>query len=210
MADLSQFDLTAVGDVLLERLGVTGWPDLDWLTEDEVFAYFDEAAKRLAEVAGVFAERDATTTLAAGQANYANPQGWIDSEHVSANGLRLRPASAEELSAVDATWPSTPGAPTRYSLDAGPLGTTTLYPAPQENQAGQPLAHVYHRFPADISATQTLVPLPAPVADYLLYFALQRARGKEGDGAMTETAAHCGERCKLYEQICAGYWGRGE
>lgn len=204
------YDLTETANVLLGRLGATSWTDLPWLTEAEAFGFFDEAAKRLAERARLFADRDDTTAIAANQAQYDNPASWIDTEHVDLDGAALRPASAAELTALDATWAATPGPPARYSLDAGPLGTITVYPAPQADSAGKKLAQVYEGFPDAISTGQTVVPLPAALADYFLYFGLMRARGKESEGAMPGMAAHFEQRVKLYEQIALKYWGRGE
>lgn len=210
------YDLSLLVNTVLSRLGASGWADLDWLTETEVYAYFDEAAKRLATHCGAFVDRDASAELAAAVPQYANPDGWISTIHVSAGNTpqRLRPTSVAELMALDSAWQTTAcignTLPTRYSLDAGPLGTVTAYPMPLERQAGQPLAHIYHRFPEDISSTQTLVPAPTPVADYFLYFALMRARGKESPGAMPEIAAAAKARVEMYEQIFQSYYGDGE
>lgn len=210
------YDLTLTANSLLSRLGAASWADLDWVTEAEVFSYFDEAAKRLATHCGAFVERDATGLLAADEAQYATPLDWISSIHVSTGTtpVRLRPSSVSELLALDGTWQTTPATvnnpPARYSMDAGPLGTITLYPLPQAAQAGQTLAQIYHRFPADIGSTQTLAPIPSPVSDYFLYFALMRCRGKQSEGAMPEVAAHAEERGKLYEQIFSGYYGESE
>lgn len=207
------YDLTLLSNTLLSRLGAASWDDLTWLTEEEVFSFFDEAAKRLATHCGAFVDRDASAQLVKNQAQYANPAGWVSTIHASAGVTpnRLRPASASDLTALDATWQTTPcgsALPSRYSLDAGPLGTITVYPLPGQN--GQPLAQIYHRFPPDLSPSQTLVPLSAPVADYFLYFALMRARGKESEGAMPEVAQHASARCQMYEQIFLSYYGRGE
>lgn len=206
---IAGFDLTQTAKALLSRLGAVSWSDLDWLTEAEVFSYFDEAAKRLASLTGAFVERDTSESLASAQTEYACALGWISTIHLSNNGARLRPTSVAELLALDSTWPETPGNPSRYSDDAGPLGTFVVYPQPQTAQAGQALAQIYHRFPLDLSSSQTLTPVPSPVADYFLYFALMRARGKQSESAMPEVAAHAEERCKMYESIFANYYSEG-
>jgi len=194
---------------MLGRLGAQAWDDLEWLTESELYTYFDEAAKQLAR-SGVFVDEDSTVTLSAGESQYTTPAGWISSVRVSGAQGVLRPASTFELEALDSAWETAQGPPYRYSMDAGPLGTVTLYPQPTANQQHETLTHVYHRFPPDVSTAQTAVPVPEPVADYFAYFALQRARGKESEGAMPEMAAHFAERVQMYEQILASYWGEQE
>ena len=203
------FDLSQLEPLILSRLGATAWTSLDWITESELYTYFEEAAKKLSE-AGIFVDRDASQTLAAGQAQYPTPAGWISTVHASIDGTRLRPTSSPELEALDSSWQTEQGPADRYSMDAGPLGTITLFPVPSSVQQGETLAQIYHRFPADISATQTTAPVPASVADYFAYFALQRVRGKESEGAMPEMAAHFAERVKLYEQVIAQYWGEAK
>jgi hypothetical protein len=204
------FDLSQTVNTLLSRLGASSWTDIDWLTEAEAYSYFDEAAKRLAQIAGVFVERDASISLLPSVARYNAPDGWISTIHVSAGSTRLRPVSVAELRALDWQWQQTKGAVQRYSMDAGPLGTITVYPLPLSAQHGVALPVIYHRYPAEISETQTLAPISAVIADYFLYFALNRARGKQSDSAMPEMAAHAKQRVSLYEQVLTAYFGEGE
>lgn len=201
------FDLTATSTVFLSRIGAVSWEDVtDWITEAEVFGYFDEAAVRLAEL-GLFVSRE-TQTLASGTSAYPMPADWLDSIHVSVNGQQCRPTSAAELLALDSLWPQTACEPSelpeRYSMDAGPLGTITLYPQPV---AVAELETIDHVIPAAISTAQTTAPIMSVVSDYFLYFALQRARGKESPYAMPEIAAAAASRVQLYEQILASYFG---
>jgi hypothetical protein len=211
---MAAFDLSTLEPIVQARLGATSWDDLTWLEESELYSYFDECAKRLAHQSGVFIERDTGTNLTANEAQYAAPENWIATLHLSVSNRRLRPTSVAGLLALDSTWQTTPCAmgqmPTRYSDDAGPLGTVTLYPIPQQQQAGETLGHVYQQFPADISTTQMSAPVPAPVADYFGYFAAMRARGKESEGAMSEMSAHFDQRCQMYETLFAHYWGEEE
>jgi hypothetical protein len=204
------FDLSQTANTLLSRLGASSWDDIDWLTEAEVYSYFDEAAKRLAQVAGVFVERDTSIALATNVAQYDAPADWISTIHVSAGNTRLRPASVAELRALDDGWKSATGTTARYSMDAGALGTVVVYPKPNSAQNGQVLSMIYHQYPEEISDSQTLAPITSPIADYFLYFALNRARGKQSDKAMPEVAAYAAQRVQLYEQILESYFGEGE
>jgi hypothetical protein len=202
------FDLTATATMLLGRLGATSWADLDWLTEAEVFSYFDEAAKRLAQECGIFVIRDTSDNLANGTSQYATPAGWLSTIHVSAGSTRLRPASASELLALDATYTATTGTPARYSMDAGPLGTVTIYPTPTRYAA---LCQVCHVFPQpDITQSAPTAPISSPISDYFLYFALWRARGRQSESSMPEIASHAEARCKQFEEMFNGYYGDGE
>jgi len=203
------FDLSATAAEFLFRVGAQSWTDLDWCTEAEIYGYFDEAAKRLAEL-GLFVESEATPIFA-NQAAYALPAPWLDSIHVSVNNAQCRPASAAELLALDATWPALvcePGqTPTRYSMDAAQLGTIVLYGMPS---GGGAIASIDHVALAAITPSNTLAPIPAACSDYFLYFAIQRARGKESDYAMPEVAAGAGEMVALFEAVFTAYWGNVE
>ncbi len=205
------FDLSTLEADFLYRMGTDAWANSSWLTQAELYHYFDEGARRLALALRVFVFRDTSVALVANVAQYAQPAGAIALVHASVSDARLRPASVDELAALDATWQTTPCAPGRkpalYSSDAGPLGTVTVYPLPEAANAGATLAQIFQGFPPGIAATQTIVPLPAPAADHLAYYAAGRARGKESEGAMPEMAAHFEARVKLYEQVLASYWG---
>jgi hypothetical protein len=205
------FDLTNTANDFLGRIGAVTFADCaDWLTEDEVFTYFDEAAQRLAEL-GLFVASQAFP-VTAGAAQYPMPANWIDSLHVDVDGQQLRPTSTAELEALDSAWPQETcddnQLPSRYSMDAASLGTITLYPVPSD--ASDTLTSVSHVSPATLAAATPLAPIPAVVSDYFLYFALQRARGKESPNQMPEIAAAAAEQCALYEQIFASYWGNVE
>lgn len=201
------FDLTSTANEFLARIGAPSWANCaDWINQAEFYNYCDEAAKRLADL-GLFVMRD-TVPITAGHATYEMTVDWLDSIHTSVNGSQIRSTSSAELLALDSLWPQTacePGdLPTRVSYDAGPLGTVTLYPIP--SAAGE-LETIGHVAPEDISQTQTTVPVPSVLSDYFLFFALQRARGKESPYAMPEVAAAAGQRVALYEQVLTAYWG---
>ena len=203
---MSGFDLTATATEFLSRIGETAWSDVEWITQAEFFEYCDEALNHLAEM-GLFVLRE-TQTVSPGTSAYVMPSTWLDSIHVSVNGAQLRPTSTAELLAFDSLWPQTacePNAnPTRYAMDFGTLGTITLYPQPVQTAELETIDHV---LPAAISAAQTTAPIPSVLADYFLYFAIQRARSKESAYAMPEVAAAAASRVQLYEAVIQTYWG---
>jgi hypothetical protein len=205
------FDLSFTALALLPRLGAVSFNDLQWLSRTEIYSYFDEAAKRLADRCGIFVERNTDVTLTSGIGAYSMPARWISTLHASISGSRLRPSSAAELEALDPAWPAaaagTGQQPTRYSLDAGPLGTVTTYPKP--SLSGAILATINHVYPLTIVVDSTVIPIPAPVADYFLYFALARARGKQSEAEMPEAVALAEARLELYEQVLTTYYGVG-
>lgn len=200
------FDLSTLENTFLARLGCVSWADCTWFTRAELYSYFDEAAKHLGSME-LFVEFDETVMVASGVNQYTTPAGWISTLAVASENGVLRPSSVVEIEALDTNYQTTQGNPNRYSMDAGPLGTVTLYPAPTTTNAGETLEQVYHRFPVDLATTQTLAPVSAPIADYFLYFALARARGRQSEAAMPEMASHFQERCQMWEAVFSHYWG---
>ena len=201
------FDLTTTANDVLARLGVVSWADLNWATQDEVYGYFDEASLRLAEM-GLWVYLETLTVLAS-TPQYVMPYGWLDSIHITMNGYQLRPTSVAELEALDSTWTQTQCAPnaspTRYSMDAGPLGTITLYPVPAI--ANETLTSIDHCFNPTVTAASPMLPICSVIADYFLYFALQRLRGKESPYQMLDMAQSFAQQGQLYEAILTSYYG---
>jgi len=201
------WDLSQTANDLLARLGAANWTDLNWCTQSEVYSWLDEAAQRLGEL-GLFVQQN-SQTLTPGTAQYPLSANWLQTIHASASGSLLRAASAEELEALDSEWTVTQcvtGEPSsRYALDAGPLGTITLYPQPADADT---LSTIDQVSPATVTYLQTLIPAPPPVSDYCFYFALMRARGKESPNAMPEIAAHAADRVKHLEQVLAIFGGK--
>jgi hypothetical protein len=117
----------------------------------------------------------------------------------------LRLTSVRDLYALDGTWPVTTGTPKRASLDAGSVGTITLYPIPT---AAGVLFQVCQEYPT-VSQVQPLISLPTVLQDYLTYYMLWGAREKESEMRQPEMADHYKQRTALYEQLIQGYWGPG-
>src|SRR6185312_7105688 len=110
-----------------------------WVTTTELYQFADDAGKRLSLAAGAFPVLDSSTAVSAGTAAYSLPathvftvMAWL----VYTGGAPpqiLRPATQQQLEALDGNWPTTSGDPTRISLDAGGVGSATLYPNPITN-----------------------------------------------------------------------------
>lgn len=192
----------------LYRLGFQNASDLNqaiWLTSAELQHWSDEAVSHLAAVAGVFLTYDQSVQVAAGTAQYSLPTGHVYTVLAAFNNGILWITPVAELWALDADWQATAGNPDpkRCSLDAGGLGTATLYPLPTEPGT---LSQVLQQVPASTG----VLPLPSVLQDYFTYSMLAGARGKESEHAQPEMAQHYRERLKLYDQVCEHLWGPGE
>jgi hypothetical protein len=212
----SGLDLQYALPQVLYRLGFQGLSDVEaassWVSVAELYQWADEAAKRLSYEVGVFIVLDTSVSVSAGTAAYSLPASHVFTlavALVAASGvpqiLRLTPV--KDLWALDANWPASSGAARRCSMDAGAVGTITLYPIPT---AGGTLSQICQEFPATIAVGSTVIALSAVLEDYFGYAMLAGARGKESDAAMPEMAKHFGERMKLYEQVMEHLWGPGQ
>jgi len=193
------------------RLGLQGTTELQagnaYVTPAELYQWADEGAKRLSYDVGLFINYDTSVTVTPGTAVYQLPATHVFTLMAAVNGQLLRPTPVAALWALDANWPATSGNARRCSLDAGSVGTITLYPNPVD---GGTLGQFCQEFPATIAAGASTVELPAVLQDYFTYRMLAGARGKESDQAMPEMAAHFEQRVELYEQLMAHLWGPGQ
>ena len=200
----------AVRDVVY-RLGFQGSADLaasgSWVTGAELYQWADDAAKKLSCQAGVFVVYDDSITVVAGTAAYPLPASHVFTLVAALGTGTLRITSVRDLEALDALWAASTGAAQRCSLDAGAVGTITLYPNPV---TGGTLKQVCQEFPAAVAEGSATVALPSVLQDYFSYAMLAGARGKESEAAMPEMAAHFAERVKLYERVIAHLWGAGQ
>jgi hypothetical protein len=195
----------------LYRLGFQGAADIaaagSWVSVAELFQWADEAAKELAYRSGVFLTADASITAIAGTATYALPARHVFTVNAWLNGVPLRITAVRDLWALDANWPTTSGNTTRASMDAGSVGSITLYPNPL---TGGPLAQVCQECPPAIALGASAILLPTVLVDYFTYAMLAGARGKESEAAMPEMASHFEQRLKLYESVIQHLWGAGQ
>jgi hypothetical protein len=204
---LSGIDVEQVIDDLLPTLHAATRADLGYWTVGDLMEWLDEALKRLAVLAGVFATRAAILTVP-GQAAYSSPPQHISTLHVSLGSTPLRPAGTIELEGRDPAYLTTQGTPDHWYQDLLGLDNIGLCPVPTGEDA---LAEIYEAWPPTVDAGQqsTIVPAPAPVKGYLAMAVLAEAYGREGEMEMPDVASHCKGRLDLYHQIFQTYYGKG-
>lgn len=182
-----------------------------WVTVAELYQFGDDAAKKLAYTVGIFSVTDNSISIVAGTAAYSLPTShvftvlaWI--VYAGQPVQLLRPTTVGQLFALDGNWPTTTGDSKRISMDAGSVGTATLYPNPIQNGT---LNQICQEFQAVASGSSTLTISPV-LQDMLTYALLAGARGKESDSRMAEMADHFQKRVDMYAQICDHLWGPGQ
>jgi hypothetical protein len=204
----------SVADVWF-RLGFLSSTELatnaHWVTLAELYQFADDAGKRLSYTAGLFAVVDPSISVLAATAAYSLPASHVFTifaciVYAGQATQILRMSSVGQLFAFDANWPTTSGDPTRASLDAGGVGTLTLYPIPISNGT---LNQICQEYPAIASGSPSVAVSPV-LQDYFSYALLAGARGKESDFAMPEIAAHAKARMDMYDQVAQQLWGPGQ
>lgn len=204
-------DTAACVNDTVYRLGFQSLADLaanaQWLIQAELYQFADDAVRRLSYEVGLFIGYDNSITAVAGTAVYNLPASHVFTLAAWLDQQPLRITTVRDLWALDGTWSLTTGLSKRCSMDAGSVGTITLYPNPE---LGGTLAQICQEFPATISALASTVQLPSVLQDYLTYAQLAAARGKESQARMEEMAAHYGQRMAMYEQIMEHLWGAGQ
>ena len=183
-----------------------------WVTIAELYQFGDDAAKLLARISSLFLTYDASIDVLAATSAYALPakhvfteSAWLLYDGLPLQFLRL--STVGQLFALDANWPTTTGDPSRLSLDAGGVGTGTVYPVPISNAT---LAEVLQVFPPDVLAGTSSLPVSPILQDYFTDAVMAGARSKESDSAMPEVAAHLKERMHLYEVVIQHLFGSGQ
>lgn len=206
-------DASAVYSDLAAALNASSTADIAQGDSAEFYAWFNEAAKHLARKVGLFVERDATLTVTAGSDSTTLPARHIATVDVSFDSdgsgawRPLRPASAHDLEALDASDSATTGTPKRFAQDREGMGDIRVHPIPTSDAN---LAVISRVVPADVSAVSPTLAAPSAVGDYLRYFALRRARRADTDEGMPEVSDYCNTRLALYEQVFEQYWGKGQ
>lgn len=204
-------DVEAALEDVVYRLGFGSRAELaaaaSWVTETELYQWADEAAKRLAYRAGVFITVDTSITVTPSTAAYNLQANHVFTLAAALGGTPLRITSVRDLWALDGSWPATSGPAQRCSLDAGAVGTITLYPKPT---AGGTLEQICQEYPGTVEAGSSELALPTVLQDYFSYAMLAGARGKESEAAMPEMAAHFAQRVAMYEQVIEHLWGPGQ
>lgn len=207
-------DLRDCFESIYPTLNAQGAGDLVWWYDAEIYAWLDEAAKRLARNTGSFIERDTSIALVAGTPTYDLPARHISTVHVSAGNRLMTPTNAQELEALDAVFldsheSAASPLPRKYLHDADGLDKIRVYRKPGAGVTGQ-LGLVMHRFPASVAQGSSVVALPQPFREYFTFFVLGEARSKESKGAMPEVGAWFRELAGMVEQVAMDYYGSAQ
>lgn len=194
-------------------LNASSGADLQPWSEEDLYDWFDEGAKRLARSCGVFIERDTSNTIVTGTAAYPLPEGHLSTIHcsIAASGstLSLYPTNVQELEALDADWVDTQAPVTNFLMDTAGVKDVQLYPNPDDTVSGT-VALILAEFPETISSTNTLLSAPPVVQDYLKWHAIAEARRRQSDYAMPDVAENMAQRVSVFEQVAMEYWGTAQ
>ncbi len=197
------------------RLGFLSYSELEtnsyWVTTTELYQFGDDAAKKMAYGVGIFLVLDDSIEVEASTAVYSLPPShvftilaWLAYSAAPVQLLRL--STVGQLFALDASWAATTGSPVRASMDAGSVGTITLYPIPT---ASATVNQVCQEYPG-VSDGNSQLALSPVMQDAFTYALLAGARGKESDARMQDMADHFAGRVDLYTQIADHLWGPGQ
>jgi hypothetical protein len=202
------------------RLGFASLADSQsaqaYVTNNELYQFADDHLKHLSYQGGIFIGLDTSVAVTAGAGVYGLPgshvftlMAWIAPQAgVGGSNQPLRPTPVSGLFALDNTWATTAGESNRYSLDAGSVGTITVYPIPLTSGT---LCQICQQFPATVTAAAPqILEMPSVLQDALTYAMLAGARGKESDNAMPEMASHFKQRLDLYDAVIEHLWGPGQ
>lgn len=201
-------DTGDVIDELLPYLGAYQAANLNFWTEAELFAFADEGVKRLATAIGGFVEHDASTALVDGTASYSLPTRHLSTIHASAANVSIYPTTRQGLDALDSDWTNTAGnTPTNFFQDND--SQIRVYPKPNSTTTGN-VGVIHHQYPAAVDSGSPSVTAPAVFAEYLTWYTLSEARGKESDGAMPEVSKFFAGMVDLFESIAREYWGQAQ
>lgn len=187
------------GNLAALNAASTSDADLQFWTSSSLLRFGYDAAERLARKVPAFCQRG-TISVVAGTAEYNHAARHIATIHVSNGGYSLRPATVEELDALDDEWRTYADYPERYIEGIGGTKQLRLHPTPIVNATA---AVIYQEYPQET----TTIAAPAVLAEYFRLAILAEARGGEGKGAMPEVARWLREFVGILDQVAAGYWG---
>lgn len=189
-------------------LNASGPADAIFWTEDELYAWFDEAAKRLARKTGLFVRRDGSLSSSASTGDYSLPSDHVVTIQADLDGSVLRPRNVQEIEALDGNWPTRSGAPKAFLEDSQGVNRLTLYPGPDAGHANLTIGLVERYTPDQVSKAAAIVPISPIMREYFTFYAIAEARGtKETNASMPEVSQWCAQLCGMYEQAAMQYWG---
>ncbi len=182
--------------------------DAVWWTEDELYQWIDEAAKKLARRLGVFVDFDNTTIqTTAGQKDYTLPVTHIATIQADLNNSILRARNVQDLEALDSAWTTAASdRPKAFLEDTQGLTRLTLYPPPSVAFESLFVGLTFQRVPDDVAASSPALRAPAVLQDYFWLRALAEARAKETNASMEEVSQWLNQIADQYEQVMRGIW----
>lgn len=201
-------DTQVIIDELLPALHSDSRANLTFWGEADLIQWIDEAVKRLARVAMMFVERNASITTAPGTATYSLPARHLATVHVSYGSAALRPSTMLEMEARDPAFQATAGAPSHWYEQNLGMATVGVAKVPAAS-ASLPVIMSAAPPDVDVAKSNTTVEAPGPVSGYLAFSVLAAAYGRESETEQPDLAKHAAARMSLYEQLFTKYYGAG-
>lgn len=164
-----------IGD-LWPPLNAAGPADAVFWTEEQLYEWFNESAKRLAVSGAVFVVRDTSLTSANGVPTYNLPSSHQATIQADLDGVVLKPRNVQELEALDSTWPTTTGAPVAFLQDVEGIKKITLYRLPDSSSAGKTIGLVMRALPAEVTAAAGFLEAPPALSEFFTFSILSEAR----------------------------------
>ena len=200
-----------VGEVILDLIPSLGAYQADNLvawTTTELYEFADEGAKRFAVRIGGFVEHNDDESVVNGTASYTLPTRHLSTIYLAVGDTTLYPTTRQALEALDATWTATSEeTPTRFLQDE--QTKVRIYPTPNADSSGA-IGIIHHQYPTDVTAAAPSVTAPSVLSEYLAWYMLSEARGKESDLAMPEVSKFFAGLVGLFEDIAGEYWGKAQ
>lgn len=179
-------------------LNASGWGDLGFWTEAELFEYAQRAAERTAQtVFGPVAWSSTNTAVA----SVALPANHVKTLAVFFSGSRLMQMDGWEF---DGSGGGPAEDPTWWVEDQRGTAAGEIVAAP--NAPGD-LQLFYRSLFEPIDTGTVTITGPQVIADSIAFEVLAVARSRESEGAMLEVEAAALQRASLYRQIFKNLWG---
>ncbi len=190
-------------------LNANGPDDAVFWTQEQMIEWFNEAGKRLSGSGGVFVVRDTSLTSVLSTASYVLPDAHQATIQADLDGKVLKPRTVQEVEALDATWPTTAGAPDAFLLDVEGTKTITLYAVPDSPSAGKTIGLVMRSLPPDVTQGNAFLAAPAFLAEFFTFSLLSEARSPsvETRAQMPEVSAWLKDLADMMIQAIQAYTG---
>jgi len=188
-------------------LNARGPADAVFWTEDQLYAWIDEAVKRFARKHAAFVVYDTTITSAANTADYNLPADHVCTFQADLNGKYLRARNVQEMDALDASWPTAAaGVPQAFLEDTKGLVQLALYPPPNVANESLPVGLTMAKQPSTITRSSAILAAPPVLRDYLTFYALAEARSAETNASMDEVAGWYRKLVDQLDQVAEHLW----